>query len=266
MPDCQFSTITVAPHGPGHPDPVNVGVIVYDPCTNTAYRKVTDNWEEVHRRTGYRYIPGRDEPAEQGPFKVGDGYLQSLADGQVLDRLVVSQPKSLMHFDTSEEALEWVYSMQVGVPPRGGGRGQGGAAARLRDMIARAGFGGCYKADYEIDLGGPAVRLPNVFLAGSEPRSALFALSLDSPDSHAEARVALGAVRAVRELAGLDVEFSACIAQAEHEADKGGECARRSLELLRKWNVECVYWDGLGAKLEGIRRALVLPQAAAAPG
>lgn len=78
--------------------------------------------------------------------------------------------------------------------------------------------------------------------------------------------MALGAVRAVRELAGLDMEFSACIAQAEHEADKGGERARRSLELLRKWNVECVYWDGLGAKLGEMRRTLVLPQEAAAPG
>ena len=260
MPDCQFSTITVAPHGPAHPDPVNVGVILYDPGTNTAYRKVTDNWDEVHRRTGYRYIPGRDEPAEQGPFQVGDGYLQSLADGQVLDRLVVSQPRSLMRFDTHEEALEWVYSMHVGVPQRGGGGsggGRDGAAARLRDEIGRAGFpDGCYRADYEIDLGGPAVRLPNVFLAGSEPRSALFALSLGSPGSHAEARTALGKVRAVRELAGLDVEFFACIAQDEREVDKGGEDARRTLELLRKWNVECVYWDGLGAKLGEMRRAL----------
>lgn len=260
MPDCQFSTITVAPHGPAHPDPVNIGVILYDPDTNTAYRRITDNWEEVRRRTGYVYIPGRDEQTVQGPFRVEDDYLKNLAEGQVLDRLAVTRPRNLMNFETHEAALEWVYNMQVGVPDSGGGAG-----ARLRKEIAKAGFPpGCYRRAYEIDLGGPAVRLPNVFLAGSEPRSALFALSFADPGSYAAAREALGRVRAVRELAGLEVEFSACIAQAESEVDKGRMHVRRSIELLDKWDVECVYWDDLAGKLGRIRRA-VLP-AFAAPG
>ena len=260
MPDCEFSTITVAPHGPAHPDPVNIGVILYDPGTNTAYRRVTDNWDEVRRRTGFVYIPGRDEQAVQGPFRVGDDYLKNLVEGQVRDRLVVSPPRNLMPFETHEAALEWVYSMQVGVPDSGGG-----AAARLRGEIARAGFPpGCYKRTHEFDLDGPAVRVPNVFFAGSRPRNALFALSFAAPGSHAAARMALGKVRTVRELAGLDVEFSACIVQDEHEVDKGRTDVRGCTGLLDKWGVECVYWDGVGDMLGRIRRA-VLPHPSA-PG
>lgn len=252
MPVCQFSTITVAPHGPAHPDPVNIGVIVYDPDTNTAYRRLTDNWEEVRRRTGFVYIPAKNELAKQGPFPVEDGYLKNLAEGQVRDRLVVSPPRNLMPFETHEAALEWVYSMQVGVPDSGGG-----AAARLRGEIARARFPpGCYKRTHEFDLGGPAVRVPNVFFAGSAPLHALFALSFAAPGSYAATRMALGKVRAVRELAGLDVEFSACIVQSESEADKDRTDISRSIELLDKWNVEGVYWDGVGEKLGMIRRAV----------
>lgn len=257
MPDCQFSTIMVAPHGPAHPDPVNIGVILYDPDTNTAYRKITDNWDEVRRRTGYTYIPGRDEQTVQGPFRVEDDYLKNLVEGQVLDRLVVTHPRNLMSFETHEAALEWVYNMQVGVPDSGGGAG-----ARLRKEIAKAGFPpGCYRRSYEIDLDGPAVRLSNVFFAGSEPRSSLFALSLASPGSYTAARMALGKVRAARELAGLAVEFSACIVQVESEVDKSRMHVRKSIELLDKWDVEGVYWDGVGDKLGRIRRVVSPPPA-----
>lgn len=253
MPDCEFSTIVVAPHGPAYPDPVNIGVILYDPDTNTAYRKVTDNWEEVRRRSGYQYIPGRDEQAVQGPFHVEDDYLKNLVEGQVLDRLVVTRPRNLVSFETHEAALEWVYGMQVGVPDSGGGD----AGALLGREIARAGFSpGCYRRAYDLDMGGPAVRLPNVFLAGSEPRYALFALSLAARGSHTAARMALGKVRAARELAGSTVEFSACIAQSESEAGRVGPHARRIIGLLGEWGVECVYSDGLAAKLGLIRRAV----------
>ena len=77
MTNCQVSTIMVVPHDGVHHDTLNVGVILYDPDRNVAYRKVTDNWAEVRRRTGFRYNAGRGEGV-QGPYSVGDNYLENL--------------------------------------------------------------------------------------------------------------------------------------------------------------------------------------------
>ena len=71
MPSCQFSAIQAIPSDLGAHTPANVGVILYDPSRNIAYRKLTDNWQEVFRITGFRYSPRDGEPAEQGPFSVG---------------------------------------------------------------------------------------------------------------------------------------------------------------------------------------------------
>lgn len=136
MTNCQVSTIMVVPHDGVHHDTLNVGVILYDPDKNVAYRKVTDNWAEVRRRTGFRYNAGRGEGV-QGPYSVGDNYLENLVRGQVRDSLVVTPPKTLMEFATHGEALEWAYASRVGVPPA-----NDGAGAWLREAIAGAGFPG----------------------------------------------------------------------------------------------------------------------------
>ena len=53
MPDFEFATIRVVPYAPARPDPLNIGVILHDPDKGVAFRKITDNWPEVRRRTGF---------------------------------------------------------------------------------------------------------------------------------------------------------------------------------------------------------------------
>lgn len=119
MPDFEFATIRVVPYSPTHPDPLNIGVILHDPGKGVAFRKITNNWPEVRRRTGFRYNPGENDASEQGPFKVRRNYLEDLVAGQFHDSLVVTPPKILSHFETGREALDWVYSAEVGYPQLG---------------------------------------------------------------------------------------------------------------------------------------------------
>ena len=252
MTNCQVSTIMVVPHDGVHHDTLNVGVILYDPDRNVAYRKVTDNWAEVRRRTGFRYNAGRGEGV-QGPYSVGDDYLENLARDQVRDSLVVTPPKTLMEFATHGEALEWAYASRVGVPPANGGEG-----AWLREAIAGAGFpGGCYREEHEFGLEGCAcpVRFPNVFFEDGAPRAALFAASLSAPGSHAAIKERLCEIHAIRQWSGARPGFVMCAEEEERDVDKGGPGVRGVLDLVARWGVASVYRDGLGRELGRMRAA-----------
>ena len=263
MPDYEFATIKVVPHNSTHHDTLNIGVILYDPDKGVAFRRITDNWPEVRRRTGFRYNPGRNDESEQGPYEVRRNYLRDLAENQFRDSMVVSAPKILSHFETHTEALDWVYSMEVGLPQLGGreGRQAGRPGALLGEKIAAAGFPrGCYRKTHEFDLGRPpAVRFPNVFFRGGEPYMALFAVSLVASNLSSTIKTRLFEVHAIREWSGSRPAFAMCAVQDERHVDAGKPDVRNSLGLLEKLDVETVYWDGIDGRLREIKGAVSAP-------
>ena len=267
MPDYEFATIKVVPHSPDHHDTLNIGVILYDPDKGVAFRRITNNWPEVRRRTGFRYNPGRNDESEQGPFEVRRNYLRDLAENQFRDSMVVTPPKTLSHFETHAEALDWAYSMEVGLPQLGGrkGRQAGRPGALLGEKIAAAGFPqGCYKKTHEFDLGRPpaAVRFPNVFFRGGEPYMALFAASLAASNLLGAVKARLFEVQAIREWSGSRPAFAMCAVQDERHVDAARPDVRSSLGLLDRLGVETVYWDGIDGRLQEIKGAVSRPDTA----
>lgn len=260
MTDFEFATIKVVPHNSTHHDPLSIGVILYDPDKGVAFRKITDNWPEVRRRTGFRYNPGKDDASEQGPFEVRRNYLRDLAENQFHDSMVVSPPKILSHFETPGEAMDWVYSMEVGLPQLDGRKsGRAGRADVLLDeKITAAGFPRqCYKKIHEFGLGRPpAVRFPNVFFRNDEPYMALFAASLAAPGPSSSIKARLFEVHEIRRWSGSSPAFAMCVVQDERHVDTGRLDVRNSLGLLDRMEVEAVYWDGIDSKLQEIKRAV----------
>ena len=263
MPSCQFSAIQAIPSDLGAHTPANVGVILYDPDKNIAYRKLTDNWQEVFRITGFRYSPRDGEPTEHGPFSVEDDYLENLARGQFMDSLQVAPPKNLIPFDTHEEALRWAYASQVSIAALdAGGDGRADMAGkRLRERIAGAHFPeGSYRALYRFELGRPAaMRFPNVFLADGRPYKALFAVSLGAQGSYGIVKKRICEAATIRRRAGTDTVFAMCTTQAKQEIDMGRPRVRDSLDLAKEWDVEVIHWDMLDGELARIRGAVSEP-------
>ena len=66
MPDYQFSTVKVVPQS-ARRGPVAVGVMLYDPARGEIYRRFTDDWDEVRRRTGLAGLPDIRSVTEEGP-------------------------------------------------------------------------------------------------------------------------------------------------------------------------------------------------------
>ena len=264
MPSCQFSTIQVVPHDLGRYASANVGVILYDPSENIAYRKLTDNWQEVYRITGFMYKPGVAETAEQGPFDVEDNYLENLVKGQFVDSLRITPPRNLMHFDTHREALEWTYNSQVSIAAVDGkkdGRADA-ASALLREKIALVRFPKwCYKSIYTFDLGRPAaMQFPNVFFTDGIPYKALFAVSLSVPSSYATVKKRMCEVETIRRQAAAKPAFGMCTIQTKREIDMGRAYVRNSLDLAKEWDVESIPWDEVDGELAEIRGIVSPPR------
>ena len=263
MPSCQFSTIRVAPHDLGRHTPANVGVILYDPGKNIAYRKITDNWQEVYRITGFRYRPGAAEATEHGPFDVEDNYLENLVKGQFMDSLRVTPPRSLMHFDTHKEALEWTYNSQVSIAALDDGENGRAdpAGVLLRKKIGLASFPKwCYKPTYTFDLGlPPAMSFPNVFFADDKPYKALFAVSLSAPGSYAIVKKRMCEVVTIRKQAAATPAFGMCTIPPRREIDMRKPHVSNSLDLAKEWDVENIPWDTVDEELEEIRTIVSPP-------
>ena len=138
MHDYQFSTIKVVPQS-ARKEPVAVGVILYDPKRGEIYRKFTDNWDEVRRRTGLATLPDIRSITKEGPIKVAGGgrYLADLAENQFPDALLVTRPNNLMPFDTPLDALEWTFGTHIGLPARA----DAGGDARVRRPMRCSGSG-----------------------------------------------------------------------------------------------------------------------------
>ena len=255
MPDYQFSTIKVVPQS-ARKEPVAVGVILYDPARGVIYRRFTDNWDEVRRRTGLANLPDIRSVTEEGPIGVGDNYLVTLSENQFPDTLLVTPPNNLMPFDTPDDALEWTFGAHVGLPPRAGVDGTSGrrADALLAERIAAAGFAaGSYKCRYRFNLHPPHVVFPHVFLRGAVPHIALFAVSAQSGSAASIIKSRICDIASIRKWTSTKAAFRMCAVEARGDDGWKRPAVRSSLALLGKWNVGVVYRDGLDDALSQIR-------------
>ena len=255
MPDYQFSTIKVVPQS-AHKEPVAIGVILYDPEKGEAYRRFTDNWPEVRRRTGMPTFPDLKAMAKKGPIKVRDGYLDAVSGDQFPDSLLVTRPNNLMPFDTPDDALEWTFGTHVGLPALDDVGDDSGhlADALLGERIEAARFpAGSYRRRYEFNSGQPPVRFPHVFLRGGAPRAALFAVSARSAPATDAIKSRIGDIASIERWHTAGVSFSMWAAESVDGADLAESTARGTVEMLEKWGVEIVYRDGILDALARIR-------------
>lgn len=256
MPDYQFSAIKIVPQSAGR-EPVAVGVILYDPKRGEIYRRFTDNWDEVRRRTGLATLPDIRSITEEGPIKVGDGYLADLSANQFPDTLLVTRPNNLMPFDTPHGALEWVFEAHVGLPPRtvdDAAPSSRRADALLGDRITAMGFAaGSHRHMHEFLLGSLRIRFPHVFLKDGVPRDALFAASVGSRSAASAIRSRIGDIASIQRWCAPGIAFKMCATESRHDAETAGSAVRESMKLLDKWGVGVVYWDGIGDALAEIK-------------
>ena len=270
MPDYQFSTIKVVPQS-ACKEPVAVGVILYDPKRGEIYRKFTDNWDEVRRRTGLATLPDIRSTTKEGPIKVAGGgrYLADLAENQFPDALLVTRPNNLMPFDTPLDALEWTFGTHIGLPARAdaGGDARGRRAnALLGERIRAAGFAaGSYKCRYVFRARAPRIKFPHVFLEGTAPRAALFAVSVGSASAAGIIKGRIGDIASIEKWHTRDVSFKMWAAEARDGAELAKSVSRGIAELLEKWRVGVIYGDGIADALAKIR-SRVSPAPAARPG
>lgn len=256
MPDYQFSAIKIVPQSASK-EPVAVGVILYDPKKGEIYRRFTDNWDEVRRKTGLATLPDIRSITEEGPIKVGDGYLADLSANQFPDTLLVTRPNNLMPFDTPHGALEWIFEAHVGLPPRTADDASPStrrADALLGDMIEAMGFAaGSYRHRHEFRLGSLRIRFPHVFLKDGAPRDALFAASVCSRSAAGAIRSRIGDIASIQRWFTPGVAFRMCATESRHDAEAASSAVRESMDLLGKWGVGVVYRDGIGDALAEIR-------------
>lgn len=256
MPDYEFSTIKIVPQS-ARREPVAVGVILYDPKKGEIYRRFTDNWDEVRRRTGLATLPDIRSITEEGPIRVGDDYLANLSANQFPDTLLVTRPNNLMPFDTPRDALEWIFAAHVGLPPRPGDDGSRPcrrADAMLGGRIAAMGFAaGSYRHRYEFRLDSLRIRFPHVFLKDGVPRDALFAASVASRSAADAIRRRICDVASIKRWHDADVAFRMCAVESRHDAEKSVSPVRETMGLLDKWDIDVVYWDGVDDALAKIR-------------
>ena len=255
MPHYQFSAIQIVPR-PGDGEPLSIGVILYDADRNVAYRKLTDNWDEVRQRTGLGSLPDLRKVTEEGPFPAKGDYLDALAESQFHDSLLVTAPKRLMDFETRNAALDWAFKAHVSLPQKVlGPNGHPNRADSILGKKIKATLfpPGCHKAGYRFTLPTPAVRLPHVFLKDDTPRAVLFAASLRSASAHGIIKQRLADVLSVRKWTGLsDLDFTMCVVQQKREIGLLKQPVRDALQLLNKWNIGVTYWNDINKKLKQI--------------
>ena len=266
MHDYQFSTIKIAPQS-AHREPVAVGVILYDPKKGEIYRKFTDNWDEVRRRTGLATLPDLRSVTDEGPVEAGDDYLADLSANQFPDTLLVTRPCNLMPFDTPRDALDWTFGTHVGLPPRiDGGPASGRRAdGMLGGRIAAMKFvPGSYRRRYAFCLDPLRIRFPHVFLKDGVPREALFAASISSRSATNAIRRRICDIASIRKWHGGSVGFRMCAVESARDARRAGPPVRETMGLLDKWGIGVVYWDGVDDMLGQIRE-IVSPAPLARP-
>ena len=252
MADYTFSTIKIVPQV-ARGESVNVGILLYDPAHKLLYRRLTDNWDEVRRRAGIGSLPDLGAISGDVPTKVGEDYLMSLAENS-LGNIVVTAPRPLMPFDTHQDAMEWVFRSQVGVPS-GGRRRAARADAVLAGLVGEAGFprGSCLRG-YKFGSGDVSVRFPYVFRKGDRPSAAMFAVSFSQAYALARIKERLYDILSIREWHGAGIEFTMFAVQSERDVDTLDDDVRNGLGMLDERRVGVVYMDGIRDALGRIRR------------
>lgn len=257
MPDYQFSTIKIVPRSVSK-EPVAIGVILYDPKKGEVYRRFTDNWDEVRRRTGFATLPDIRSITTEGPIEVGEDYLANLSANQFPDTLLVTQPNNLMPFDTPHDALEWTFVAHVGPPPRTGLDSSPGRSpnALLGEKIVGMGFGAdSYRNRYEFRLDSLCIQFPHVFLKDGVPHNALFATSVLSSSATNAIKSRVCDILSIQKWYRHSVAFMMCIVEHRHDAERSLP-VRKNMGLLNKSGISVVYWDGVGSALEKIRNGV----------
>lgn len=258
MHDYQFSTIKIAPQS-AHKEPVAIGVILYDPKNGEVYRRFTDNWDEVRRRTGLVTLPDLRSITDEGPIKVGDDYLANLSANQFPDTLLVTRPCNLMPFNTPFDALEWTFGTHVGLPPQIGDDLPSGRRADVllgRRIIAMKFSPGSYKHRYRFWLDPFRIQFPHVFLKDGVPCEALFAASISSRSAANAIRRRICDIVSIRKWHDANVGFRMCAVESVGDAKRADSSVRETMGLLDKWDVGVVYWDSVDDMLGQIRESV----------
>ena len=252
MGDYEFSTIKLVPQV-ARGESINIGILLYDQDTNLLHRRLTDNWDEVRRRAGVESLPDLGPAAGTEPAKVGDDYLETLAENS-LGNLVITAPRPLMPFDTHQAALDWVFRSQVGVPD-GRKRRAARADSVLAGLVRDAEFPrGCCRRGHEFGNGKVSIRFPYVFGRDGSPFAAMFASSFSQAHALAAIKQRLYDIMSIREWHGRGIKFTMFAAQERGEVDTARDDVRNGLGMLAERGVDVVYADGIRGALGRLRR------------
>ena len=266
MPAYTFSTVKIVAHAV-RGEPVNVGVLLYDPARRLLYRRITDNWAEVRRRTGIESLPDLGALSKPGPVDADDGCLDDLSNNAPPSGIVVTRPRALVPFDGYRDALEWAFNSQISVPD-----GEGAQEAEIADgimvgLVRDARFPpGCYSRWHMFSDAKVPIRFPHVFKKGGAPHAAVFPVSLDGQDALARTEQRLYEIMSIREWTGCRMDFTMFAVRGGGGPPAARPGASRCVAMAEARGVAVAHGDGIRGVLDGIRRRVAPPPAAGGRG
>lgn len=254
MADYTFSTVKIVAHA-ARGESVNIGILLYDSTKRLLYRRITDNWAEVRRRTGVESLPDLGALSGPGPVDADDGYLDSLSDNALPSGIVVTKPRALMPFNGHRDALEWAFASQVGVPDAEAGRKTETADSVLAGLVRNARFPpGCYARWHEFSTARVPIRFPHVFKRDAMPHAAIFSVSLAQQTALAYTEQRLYEVMSIREWTDYSIDFAMFAVHAKSRPSAAHPDASKCIAMAKARNVSVVDSDGIRDVLDGIRR------------
>lgn len=255
MSKYRFSTIKLVPDLV-RDEPINIGVVLHDLGTKTAYHKITENWAEVNRRTQICGIPDLGNISQSGAVPVDDEYLDKLSHKRFQDSLVITAPRPIASDDVAEDVLSFLFESQISLPLC---RSLDTEIGKIVDAIVeRIAFpAGSCKAQYTFDGIVEIKEFPYAFLQGDVLHACIFYLSLGDVRSPTDVRARLFDIHRIRESSSSNTSFMAFEAQDEgHVRPEQGHVGE-SLALLAKFNIPVVYRDRAEDGLRKIRDAVL---------
>lgn len=266
MPAYAFSTVKIVAHAV-RDEPVNIGILLYDPARRLLYRRITDNWEEVRRRTGIESLPDLGALSKRGPVDAEDGCLDALSNSTLPSGIVVTRPRALTPFDGHLDALEWAFNSQISVPD-----GEGAQEAEIADgimagLVRDARFPhGCYSRWHEFSGAKVPIRFPHVFKKGGAPHAAVFPVSLDGQAALARTEQRLYEIMSIREWTDYKIDFTMFAVHGGGGPRAVAPDASKCVAMAEARGVAVAHGDGIRGVLDGIRRRVAPPPAAGGRG
>lgn len=252
-----FSTVKIVPDL-ARDEPVNIGVILLDADNNKVYRRFTENWDEVKRRTGVGRLPNTHKTVDAVD---DDRYLEELSSRGPRDSLVVTKPRPVARIKAPQETLDVLFGVQISLPET---HPQESRALRqfsrsLDDMIKRTGFPAkSYERRYAFRETVADRKFPYVFLKGEFPYLGIDYLSLSAGNVLDTTKIKscdIGLIRGsqTKPRAGLQkTDFKIFAAQDRDEVDTRENRVRKSLEVLEFSKIPLVYKGDSGHELDRI--------------